>query len=127
MKKRSVALLISAISGLLVCAFLIYSFIGMGKEALTSDSSSELIGSSFAIITMIPQLVCALIALLFNIVSWAINSRPFALTSGILYSVTAILNLFNAVFFIIPIVFSFIGYAKLKKVIEYNRQTRSVT
>ncbi len=120
--KRSVALLISAIIGLIYGIYIISYFVDINAS---SSSTSDIIGSGIATALVLPHMIFVLIAVIFNIISWAINSRPFALTAGILYSVSALLFILYALFVVPSIVLSFVGFAKLKKIIEYNKQEKT--
>lgn len=51
----------------------------------------------------------------FNALAWALSSRPFALTSGILYAVSMVLFPMYFMFVIIQTVLSFVGFARLPK------------
>ena len=62
-----------------------------------------------------PHAVCAGVAAIFNALAWALSSRPFALTSGILYAVSMVLFPMYFMFVIIQTVLSFVGFARLPK------------
>jgi hypothetical protein len=116
--KRSIALLIAAVIGLVYGIYIISYFVG---TTANSSSGIEMVAVGIATALVLPHITCVLVALIFNIVGWAINKRGFALTAGILYSVAAVVFISYAFFVVPSIVLSFVGYAKLKKIIEFNK------
>lgn len=110
--RKSKALLISMIVGILYTLYLVsYFFNGMAS----SQSSSEAIGSTLATALVTPHMILMILAVIFNTLAYLQNRKGYALVSGILYSVAAGLFLLYAPFVILEIIFSFIGYSKLKK------------
>jgi len=118
MKKRSIALLISAIIGLIYGVYLVTYFAGLFDS---SASTSETLGAGLATALVFPHMLSLWLAVLFNIIGWAINGRGFALTAGILYSVSALVFFIYAAFVVPSIIFSFVGFARLQKIIEHNK------
>lgn len=110
-KKKSVLLLISAIIGV---AYIIYSISYWGG-ANSGASGAEAIGAGIATVLVMPHLICTGLAVLFNILGWAMSRRGFALTGGILYAVAMIVFPLYFMFVLIEVVLSFIGFARLKK------------
>lgn len=110
-KKKSVLLLISAIIGV---AYIIYSISYWGG-ASSGSSGAEAIGAGIATVLVMPHLICTGLAVLFNILGWAMSSRGFALTGGILYAVAMVVFPFYFMFVLIEVVLSFIGFVRLKK------------
>lgn len=121
-KKRSVLLLVSAILGVL---YIIYSIsYWTGANSGNSDAATAL-GAGIATALVMPHLVCSGLATLFNILGWAMNHRAFALVGGILYAVAMVLFPMYFVFVVVQVVLSFVGFAKLKKIIAFNEAQES--
>ena len=110
-KKKNVLLLISAILGILYAVYIVVYFMSGSDSA----STAEAIGAGTAAIIVMPHMICATLAAIFNTLGWSMNSRGFALTGAILYSVAAVLFPLYALFVVIQIVLSFVGFAQLKK------------
>ncbi len=108
-KKKSKALIISSILGILYAVYLIVYFAG---------ASSDNLGGALATTIVMPHMVCVVIAAIFNLASAITNKRGFALTSAILYSVAAVLFVMYALFVVPMIILSFVGFANLKKINE---------
>lgn len=111
-KKRSVLLLISAILGIVYAVCIISYFTGVVSGA---EAGPETAGAVIAGTLVAPHAVCAGVAAIFNALAWALSSRPFALTSGILYAVSMVLFPIYFMFVIIQTVLSFVGFARLPK------------
>lgn len=79
-----------------------------------SDSASA-VGAGIATALVFPHLICTGLAVVFNILGWAMSHRGFALTAGILYSVAMILFPMYFAFVVIEAVLCYVGFAKLKK------------
>ena len=75
----------------------------------TNDSSGGL-----TILLMTPHLILLLIGVLFGWVGFATGKAGFSLAAAILYSVSAVLAIMNALFLVPSIVLGFIGYANQK-------------
>ena len=115
-KKRSILLLISAIIGTLYALYIIIYF----SSSLNSNDASEAVGAAIATALVMPHMILVVLAVIFNWVGYGTNKRGLALTGGILYSVAGVVFLMY-IFFVIPsLVLSFVGYAKLKQINEYN-------
>lgn len=110
--KHSKALLISAILGALYSIYLICYFTG----AIGSSEGAEQAGAAIATALVTPHMVLVVLATIFNWVGYFTNKRGFALTGGILYSVSGVMFLIYIMFVIPSIVLSFVGYANLKKI-----------
>jgi len=61
-----------------------------------------------------PHMICAVLAAIFNMLGWSMNSRGFALTGAILYAVAAVMFPLYAMFVLVQMVLSFVGFARLK-------------
>ena len=110
--KHSKALLISAILGALYSIYLICYFTG----AIGDSEGAEQVGAAMATALVTPHMVLVVLATIFNWVGYFTNKRGFALTGGILYSVSGVMFLIYIMFVIPSIVLSFVGYANLKKI-----------
>lgn len=115
--KRSKLLLISAILGAMYSVYLITYF---GGGIFSSKDAAEAVGSAIATALVTPHMVLVVLATIFNWVAYFSNKRGFALTGAILYSVGGVIFILYIIFVIPSIILSFIGYAKLKKIIEVN-------
>lgn len=114
-KKKSVLLLISAILGILYAIYIVVYFMGAGSS---TGSTAEAIGAGIATMLVMPHMICAVLAAIFNTLGWSMNSRGFSLTGAILYAVAAVLFPMYAMFVLIQMILSFIGFARLKKLNE---------
>lgn len=110
-KEKSVLLLISAILGGLYAIYSIVYWLG----AASGTSGAAAVGVGIVTVMVMPHVICAVLAAIFNILGWSMSSRGFALTGAILYAVAAVLFPLYAMFVIIQMILSFIGFAKLKK------------
>lgn len=110
--KKSKLLLVSFVLGLLYVIYLIMYFSG----ALAGTEGAEQVGAGIATFVVFPHFICVALATLFNGIGWAMNSKGFALTGGILYVVSMILFPLYFLFVIIQAILSFIGYAKIGKI-----------
>lgn len=116
-KKRSVLLLISAIIGVL---YILYSISYWTGANTGSGDAVEAVGAGLATALVMPHLICTGIAVLFNILGWAMNHRGFALTGAILYAVAIVLFFAYFMFVIVEMILSFVGFAKLKTINDQN-------
>ena len=110
-KKKSKCLLVSWILGAAYVVYLIAYF--FGANANTADSA-EALGVGLATALVMPHLVVTLLAVIFNILGWAMSKRGFALTGAILYAVAMVLFPMYFFFVIVQMILSFVGFAKLK-------------
>lgn len=110
-KKRSILLLISALLGIAYGVYIVSYFIG--SNTATNDTA-EAIGVGIATALVMPHMVCAVLAAIMNSLGWALSSRGFSLTGGILYAVAAALFPMYAMFVLVQMVLSFVGFARLK-------------
>lgn len=86
--KKSVLLLISMLVGLAYVAYSIYYWTGANAG---NGSDTEAVGAAIATAVVMPHLVLAFLALVFNILGFFMSKPAFALTAGILYSVSLLL------------------------------------
>lgn len=111
-KKKSVLLLIAAILGLAYAIYIVVYFAGVSGNA---QSTGEAIGAGIATALVMPHMICTIVAVVFNILGWAMNKAGFALVAGILYAVAAVLFFAYAMFVVVQMILCFVGYAKLHK------------
>lgn len=117
--KRSIPLFISLVLGVIFFIVLVSGTFSRADQALsqTANTANEVgyqLGTMIGTALMIPQMIATGISVILNGVGWAIRSRSFALAGAILYCVSAVLMIVNAPFLLPSIVFSFIGFSKLK-------------
>lgn len=108
--KKSKLLLISWVLGI---AYLIYLIVYFG-DALNTTQGAEQTGVGIAATLVFPHAIAVLLAVVFNVLGWAMHKRGFALTGGILYAVSIALFPLYFMFVIIQMILSFVGYAKMK-------------
>ena len=121
-QKRSKALLVSGILGLIYSLLLIRFFVAYFFLGVISNVDVEKAISLIAVIIVIPHMILFALATIFNWISYIKNKRGFALTAGILYLISAIIFPIDMIFVVPSIIFSFIGYFTLKKVNIFNKE-----
>lgn len=112
MKKRLNVLLI--ISFVLGVAYLAYSLV-YWSGAAADGSGSEQLGAAIASALVMPHLVCALVAVVFNGLALFMSKAAFALVAGILYAVAMVLFPMYFMFVLVQTVLCFVAYARMKK------------
>ena len=115
--KKSKCLLISWILGVLYVLYLI-GYIVNTNASMTE--TAEAIGAGIATVIIMPHLICTVLAVIFNVLGWAMNKRGFALTGAILYTVALVLMPLYFMFVIIQMILSYVGFAKLKTIMAAN-------
>lgn len=120
-KKRSRLLLASACIAAFYIVFFIYSFVTASSGA---ESKYYALGVGIAVYLSLPHLLCVIIALVFNILGWSLNHRGFALTGGVLYSVSMLLFPLYFMWVILEVIFSFVGFSNLKKINNANQHNQ---
>ena len=109
---KSKALIISSIRGVAYSLYLLFYFSG----TISGDiSDAEVAGGAIATLLVTPHIVMVILSTIFNILSVALRKVGFALTSGILYSVSGALMPIYLPFVIPMIILSFVGFAKMNK------------
>lgn len=121
-KKRSILLLLSAIIGVLYIAYSISYWTGANTG---NTGTATVIGAGLATALVFPHLICAGLAVIFNILGWTMNHRGFALTGAILYAVSMLLFPLYFMFVLLEVILSFVGFARLKKINEANSALES--
>lgn len=116
-KQKSKCLLISWILGVVYALYLI-GYIVNTNASMTE--TAEAIGAGIATVIIMPHLICTVLAVIFNILGWAMNKRGFALTGAILYTVALVLMPLYFMFVIIQMILSYVGFAKLKTINATN-------
>jgi len=118
-KSRSKVLLISGILGAIYTIYLIVHFLG---GTMRAEDGAELIGGAIATALVAPHMILVALGSIFNLLAFFLKKSGFAITSGILYSVSGIAFLLY-IFFVIPmIILSFVGVAMIKKIKERDAQ-----
>lgn len=113
--KRSKLLLVSWILGAVYSIYIIVYFFG---NAASQADAAAAIGAGIATALVMPHMVCTVLATIFNVLGWAMHKRGFALTGAILYAVAMVLFPLYALFVIVQMILSFVGFAKMKKAVE---------
>ena len=112
MRTRSILLLIAGVLGLAYAIYLVVYFAGVNESA---EGVGEAIGAGLATAMVTPHMICTIIAVIFNILGWAMSKAGFALVAGILYAVAAVIFVTYAMFVVVQMILCFIGYARLHK------------
>lgn len=120
MKRRSLSLFLALAIGILYFGFLSRYFFGITAESAESGEAASFLGSALAGALVTPHIALGWIAVVLNLVAFLGNSRGCALATIILYSVAAVLFFMYALFVVPEIIFSIIGYIRLKKINEKN-------
>lgn len=110
-KKKSNCLLVSLILGV---AYIVYLFAYFFGANANTNGSAEAIGVGLATALVMPHMIVTLLAVIFNILGWAMGKRGFALTGAILYAVAMVVFPMYFFFVIVQMILSFVGFAKLK-------------
>ena len=116
--RRETILLISAVFAtvwyIIVCA----GFASILNAAPAGSEAEQLgyeIGAGIGLMLQIPFLITAFIGIVFNWLTWFMSKRGFAITAGVLFSVSVFLSIANAIGYIVCLVLCFIGAARLGK------------
>lgn len=112
MKKHSKSLLAAWIVG---AAYFIYITTYFWGKLEGTENPFEIIGAGIAFTLVLPHILLVLLAVIFNIVGWAMSKNWAALTGGILYCGAALVFLMYWFFVIPSAILSFVGFAMLKK------------
>lgn len=72
-------------------------------------------GASLALTLVMPHLVVAVIAVVFNALALFMSKQGFALVAGILYAVAMVLFPAYFMFVLVEMILCFVAYGKLKK------------
>lgn len=109
---KSKALLISLVVGAIYAVYLVMHF---GSAITGAGSDGEAAAGVIATALVMPHMILVILAVIFNAIGYFAGRTGFALTGAILYAVAAAVFMLYAVFLIVPIICSFVGYGKLKK------------
>lgn len=110
-KERSFALLISAVLGGLYCG---YWVIHVLSTAASSNGVWGAVGVAIGVGLIAPHLICAFLALIFNIAGYVSCNRWLALTGAILYTVAGIVFILYLPYVAIQAVLSYVAFARMK-------------
>ena len=116
--KRDMVLLVSAIFAVVWYIIVCSSFASLMNATPTGTEAEQLgqeIGTSIGLMLQIPFLITAFIGIVFNWLSWFMSKRGFAITAGVLFSVSVFLSIGNAIGYIVCLVLCFVGASRLKK------------
>lgn len=102
-------LLISFVWGL---CYLAYMGIVWGQIYGSGTTHSEVLGISVAMVLVAPHLVFTFLGIIFNMLGLFLRNRWFALSGAILYTIALLILIPYFVFLLVPIILSFIGFAK---------------
>lgn len=109
--KKNKLLLVSWILGV---AYLIYIAMYL-SGAVSGTNGAEQAGAALATVLLLPHVLIAGVAVLFNILAWLKGTKGFALTAGILYGVSMIMFPLYFMFVVVQMVLCFIAYSGIKK------------
>ncbi len=120
-KQKSKTLLASWIVGVVYAIYIVaYSISAAASAALETDAATAL-GTGLGVALLMPHIVFVILSVIFNIIGWAMNLRWSALVGAILYCVAGLLMPIYIPFVLAQIILSFVGFAKLKVIIENNK------
>ena len=123
MNRHSLALLLAFAIGACYYGFCSkFFFLDATLEAAQTEGLSALLGSALAGALVTPHIALGWIGVVLTLVAFLANSRGCALASVILYAVSAVLFFMYALFVVPEIVFSMIGYVRLKKINAKNEE-----
>lgn len=95
--------------------YLAFSFPYWFNVSSTANGIAEEIGTGIATLAVLPHLLCATLATIFNVVVLFTGGSGLTLASAILYAVSAFLFPMYFMFVLIQTIFGFIAYAMKKK------------
>lgn len=111
--EKSKVLLVSGILGVLYSIFLITYFYGINNN---SDGITDILAGAIATTLVLPHIILIVLATLFNITAFLLNSKGFTITSAALYTVAGVVFILY-IYFVIPmIILSFIGISSVSKI-----------
>ena len=116
--KRDMVLLVSAIFAVVWYIIVCSGFASLMNATPTGTEAEQLgqeLGTSIGLMLQIPFLITAFIGIVFNWLSWLMSKRGFAITAGVLFSVSVFLSIGNAIGYIVCLVLCFVGASRLKK------------
>lgn len=116
--KRDKVLLVSAIFAVVWFIIVCSGFADLMNATPTGTEAEQLgyeIGAAIGMMTQIPFLIVAFIGIVFNWLSWFMSKRGFAITAGVLFSVSVLLSIGNGFAYILCLVLCFVGASRLKK------------
>lgn len=112
MKDLNKCVLVSFILGVIYTLYVIFYVI---SSPGTGTSDAENVGIGIAIVIVMPHIICAAVATIFNGLGLFLNKRGFVLTGAILYTVACVLMPIWFMFTIVQAVLSYVGFSKMKK------------
>lgn len=114
--RRSKILLVAVIIGVISLAYT-WSYIYNSVDGLFMESSysARSLGTSIAVMLVLPHQVLATLGLLFSIIGYAANRRWGALVAGILYSVALVAMPAWFYFVVLQLILCYVAYAKMPR------------
>ena len=114
--RRSKILLAAVIIGVISLAYT-WSYIYNSVDGLIMESSysAKSLGTSIAMMLVLPHQVLATLGLLFSIIGYAANRRWGALVAGILYSVALVAMPAWFYFVVLQLILCYVAYAKMPR------------
>lgn len=103
------------IAWILGAAYVLFLFSYFSGLNTNTTDTAEALDAGLATALVMPHMIVTLLAVIFNVLGWAMNKRGFALTGGILYAVAMVLFPLYLFFVIVQMILSFVGFANLKK------------
>ena len=111
-------LLVSAIFAAVWFIIVCSGFADLMNATPTGTEAEQLgqeIGTAIGFVLQIPFLIVAFIGIVFNWLSWFMSKRGFAITAGVLFSVSVLLSIGNGFAYILCLILCFVGASRLKK------------
>lgn len=116
--KRDKVLLVSAIFAVVWYIIVCSSFASLMNATPTGTEAEQLgqeIGTAIGMMMQIPFLIVAFLGTVFNWLSWFMSKRGFAITAGVLFSVSVLFSIGNGFAYIVCLVLCFVGASRHKK------------
>lgn len=116
--KRDIVLLVSAIFAVVWLIIVCTSFADLLNATPTGTEAEQLgqeIGTAIGFMMQIPFLIVSFIGIVFNWLAWLLSKRGFAITAGVLFSVSVFLSIGNGFGYVLSLVLCFVGASRLKK------------
>lgn len=115
MANKSKLLLVALVLSALYMIYSAWYWFGGGAASQAGTDSAAQAGGAIAAALVTPHLLCALLALVFNALGFAMGKRGFALTAGILYAVSMVLFPMYFFFVIVQMILCFVAFAKMRR------------
>ena len=116
--KRDIVLFVSAIFAVVWFIFVCIGFSDLMNATPSGSEAERLgyeIGTTIGLMLQIPFLIVAFLGIVFNWLAWILSKRGFAITAGVLFSVSVFFSIGNGFAYIVCLVLCFVGASRLKK------------